>query len=349
MICPVQTCEKELSQLHHNHFVHAHDMTPYEFVVERYSDDIERYYCLEGYNLETTMEKLPEILGNRLVRKYLQKNDLMAPKGPSEHPEDCGCMGCSPKSDKNKEARERGFEKIEAERKEVTCKNCGHVQIRKQSVIEHNLNGRTEIKFCKECQSEWLSENMSGEDSPSWKGGDEEVTCKNCGSVRMYKRNIARRLDYETEFCKFCKSEYLSNVRVGEKHPSWEGGDDFTDCDYCGEETVVNVTTQRDFCDHECYAKYLKETNLFTGPNNGYWKGGYDPYYGPNWREQRRKARDRDNYECQNCGITEEELGQEMDVHHITPFREFDDYEEANKLENLICYCQDCHRVKEDE
>jgi len=79
------------------------------------------------------------------------------------------------------------------------------------------------------------------------------------------------------------------------------------------------------------------------GNDNPAWKGGYDPYYGPNWKEQRRKALDRDNGTCQGCGRTASDLGQRPDVHHITPFREFDDYEEANKLSNLVCLCRSCH------
>ncbi|WP_081625671.1 HNH endonuclease [Bacillus sp. 123MFChir2] len=86
-----------------------------------------------------------------------------------------------------------------------------------------------------------------------------------------------------------------------------------------------------------------------TAENNPNWTGlghkhGNRKYYGPNWLNQRREARERDNYMCQRCGITEEEYGQEMSVHHIKPFVLCNDYLEANSLDNLICYCEDCHR-----
>ena len=78
------------------------------------------------------------------------------------------------------------------------------------------------------------------------------------------------------------------------------------------------------------------------GENNPNWKGGYAPYYGPDWYYQRKLARKRDNHLCQLCGIKEN--GRKHDVHHIISRRDFDDYKEANKLENLITLCISCHR-----
>lgn len=71
--------------------------------------------------------------------------------------------------------------------------------------------------------------------------------------------------------------------------------------------------------------------------------------YGPNWPRQREKALERDGYICQaeDCQITEErhqeEHGEGLHVHHRTKFRKFDDYEEANQLENLVTLCRPCH------
>lgn len=75
-------------------------------------------------------------------------------------------------------------------------------------------------------------------------------------------------------------------------------------------------------------------------------KTGSKKYYGPNWIQQRKRARKRDSYACQNptCRITEKEYGQELSVHHKVPFVFFNDYLEANKLENLISLCELCHR-----
>ncbi|HEX8682705.1 MAG TPA: DEAD/DEAH box helicase [Ardenticatenaceae bacterium] len=76
--------------------------------------------------------------------------------------------------------------------------------------------------------------------------------------------------------------------------------------------------------------------------------------YGPNWRQQRVRARGRDGFRCVHCRISEDELGRELDVHHVIPFREFgfvpgqnDGYLAANELSNLISLCPTCHKRTE--
>ena len=87
-----------------------------------------------------------------------------------------------------------------------------------------------------------------------------------------------------------------------------------------------------------------KARSDICGEKNPAWRGGYEPYYGANWTQQRRLTRKRDNYTCQKCGI--QENGREHDVHHIIPFREFGlkRYKEANSLDNLTTLCMSCHR-----
>lgn len=90
----------------------------------------------------------------------------------------------------------------------------------------------------------------------------------------------------------------------------------------------------------------LLKQGMFCGSLNPAWKGGYEPYYGPNWHEQRRKALIRDNFTCQRCfGKRDGRL----EVHHIVPFRLFRSYIEANRLENLLTHCIRCHREVEWE
>lgn len=71
-------------------------------------------------------------------------------------------------------------------------------------------------------------------------------------------------------------------------------------------------------------------------------------YYGPNWYSQRKKARKRDNYRCQDCGIKEVNYGQELSIHHIKSFKSFNgDWKSANQLTNLISLCEyPCHRKR---
>lgn len=87
-----------------------------------------------------------------------------------------------------------------------------------------------------------------------------------------------------------------------------------------------------------------KKPYTTAGERNGNWKGGWEEYYGPNWEYNRNATRRRDNYRCRRCGVTEEEMGRQCDVHHLKPFRTFNnDYEKANALPNLISCCPDCH------
>lgn len=84
-----------------------------------------------------------------------------------------------------------------------------------------------------------------------------------------------------------------------------------------------------------------------VGEYNPMWKGGANDYYGPTWHPARREACERDNWKCRRCGLTNEEhlskFNQELHVHHIRPFRTFDNHEEANEVSNLITLCRECH------
>lgn len=77
----------------------------------------------------------------------------------------------------------------------------------------------------------------------------------------------------------------------------------------------------------------LREQGLWTNDPND---------YGPNWAVQRTKARSRDGYRCQMCETPER--GRQHDVHHKRPFRQFDSYQAANRLSNLVTLCRSCHR-----
>ena len=76
---------------------------------------------------------------------------------------------------------------------------------------------------------------------------------------------------------------------------------------------------------------------------------GRPEYRGGNWEIPARKARERDGFRCGACGVTEEELGRNLDVHHKVPYRLFDSPQEANRLSNLISLCPSCHKKLESE
>lgn len=102
----------------------------------------------------------------------------------------------------------------------------------------------------------------------------------------------------------------------------------------------------------EALTEQLMESGILLRPND----------YGPNWKEQRLKALQRDNFRCRNCGagadvegFEENVGGRGLHVHHLRPFRDFgyspgrnEAYLQANRLENLITLCAACHRRAEE-
>ena len=130
----------------------------------------------------------------------------------------------------------------------------------------------------------------------------------------------------------------------------WKGNQVEVNCANCDKKFILpgwhGKRPGNKFCDGKCYGEWAS-LNL-TGDKRYNWKGGSIPYYGPNWQTQCKKVRQRDHYKCQHCGAIEN--GQNHDVHHIKPLREFDyipdqndNYLLANDLTNLICLCRSCH------
>lgn len=77
-------------------------------------------------------------------------------------------------------------------------------------------------------------------------------------------------------------------------------------------------------------------------------KFAFNGTYGPNWDTVREEIRERDDYKCQNCGVSEEkhiqDAGSVLPVHHIIARARFGrDYETANHESNLITLCISCH------
>jgi DEAD/DEAH box helicase domain-containing protein len=88
----------------------------------------------------------------------------------------------------------------------------------------------------------------------------------------------------------------------------------------------------------------LSETTVDSLRERGVW-GSDTNKYGRNWKAQKKAARERDDFTCQNCGAVED--GRAHDVHHKIPFRAFASFQEANRLENLVTLCRACHRRAE--
>lgn len=99
-------------------------------------------------------------------------------------------------------------------------------------------------------------------------------------------------------------------------------------------------------CSRSTRAKIAAKAKQRTGPRAWNWRGGKEPYYGPNWYEQARKTRERDRHTCQDCG--HRQARPRLDVHHLRPRRLFNgDHIAANDLSNLVTLCRTCHARRE--
>jgi len=198
--------------------------------------------------------------------------------------------------------------------------------------------------FCdRECKGNYRSESddWNGENHPRY--NSSEVVCDNCGSKLVRPQ---RRLDrYNLQCCDSdCYGEYMSQTGMndGEDNPAYNSV--VIECDWCGEDftTPVSVAENgRRFCDKSCWADFMSD--YLSGEGSPLYTGYYAQTYGDNWDDIRNQVRGRDQYTCQACGVSENSLSRELDVHHIVPLKHFDTPETANDLDNLVSLCSSCH------
>lgn len=194
-----------------------------------------------------------------------------------------------------------------------TCKGCG---------VEF-YDPKARLTFCDDCNPN------GGPNNGNWKDAKDVAECRLCRNEFEYYPS-----DKKDVYCPECVAK--SDIFLGE--PYVKDAKRITkECDYCGiEMDVLQSTLDRGegrFCDFDCLCDWMAKD------------GRADPTaYGQNWKPIKQQALDRDNHTCQYCGITANELGQEPDVHHIKPIREFDKPADAHTLDNVICLCRGCHR-----
>lgn len=226
------------------------------------------------------------------------------------------------------------FWKDMSKKQTVKCSYCEISLLRKPSGIRNH-------NFCNhECKR--LYQLKNGHLINQHLRKDVLIICKLCGK----EFNVPKNREHTAKYCsKNClgtangergKVQYKTKIKVN--------------CTNCNKEfeKKPSIIKKLNFCSVECMGTYYAESQMFAGENSGTWAGGDISYYGPNWINQRREARKRDNYTCQDCGVTEEEYGHELSVHHLTPFRNFlGDWKNANNLSNLISLCEyPCHRKR---
>ena len=119
-------------------------------------------------------------------------------------------------------------------------------------------------------------------------------------------------------------------------------------CSHCGKKTTIPRWFEREglelhFCDDRCKRRWREDHRVEVRLK------GRPDYRGGNWDTVAREIRERDGYKCRTCGVSEEKLGRQLDVHHVVPFRAFESSERANQPDNLISLCPSCHKQTEEE
>lgn len=172
------------------------------------------------------------------------------------------------------------------------------------------------------------------------------VNCKNCGKIISRKYSQWENSKTKNFYCnKTCNKTFFLKNQI----PHNKKTKIVARCVECNKVIERHesqfVAYGNHFCNPKCNGEW-KAKNI-VGDKVYNWKGGYDPYYGPNWKVQRKKCRERDNNTCQICHKTKVELGRNLDVDHKIPFEAFNlNWQEANRLENLISLCASCHTKK---
>lgn len=184
-----------------------------------------------------------------------------------------------------------------------------------------------------------------------------ESTCTYCGKPLKRQRGRSN-MRAKHHFCnRECDNAWRRNGGnpSGENHPEYNSVQ--VKCDNCNQP----ITRQshrleyynHQFCTRACYGEWRsRNINETKHPR---WKGhSTKAYRGPNITRQSARARRRDGFKCRKCGVSQSDIGQKLDIHHLIPFKDFnyipgtnDNYKQANRLSNLVSLCRSCHMALE--
>jgi hypothetical protein len=120
-------------------------------------------------------------------------------------------------------------------------------------------------------------------------------------------------------------------------------------CHNCGDEfeTVASREERAKYCSRGCY---YEDMDMPTGEDHWSWRD--TPEHRPNgeeWHNLRERIRDRDDHECQLCGVHEDDMERTLDVHHLDRVRDMDEPRAAVNVNDsrLVSLCRSCHRRAE--
>jgi len=166
-------------------------------------------------------------------------------------------------------------------------------------------------KFCKSCGKRLKRYNA--------------MRCQSCAKVDKRNPNFKHG---EYNKIHYCKEPNCNNTI---HYDTWKNGNGR--CRSCARKGRLNPAFGKKFPNN---SKRMKNNKL------GYIHGrGYYPYTKEFTSKLKEEIRNRDNHQCQNCGMTEEEhiivYGRVIEIHHK-------DYNRKNCNENnLITLCKQCN------
>jgi hypothetical protein len=172
---------------------------------------------------------------------------------------------------------------------------------------------------------------------------NKKYYCKDCDKSVIWQTVI-----YGKGRCRSCSTK--RQVK-GKNNPNYKYGETLKK-HYCIDCHKLLVDYKAKRC-KKCSYIWKKKIGQLKGRNNpmfgkkgklagNYINGqGYFPYSSEFNYNLKYQIRERDNFECQNCGMTEEEhlsvYGRVLEVHHI-------DYNKDHNLDyNLITLCKQCN------
>lgn len=226
-------------------------------------------------------------------------------------------------------------------RVKTNCIECGKEIYIKKYLI--NKPTKTGGRFCSpSCRSKYNSRYVA-----QCQPNRVKTSCAYCGKELLLE---PYRI-LEKNFCSnSCRGKYGLKIK-------WPHGitTQTVTCSFCNKSIEIpkweyRLRLERGqiqfFCDRVCFSGW-KSAN-WNGKRNPSWKGGWTPH-GTGWDAVCEIVRHEQNYTCEDCGVTEKELGRALDVHHKIPARLFANRKEASNRENLVGLCHPCHMRREYE
>lgn len=212
-------------------------------------------------------------------------------------------------------------------------------------------------KMCRSCYLEQLTERRK-----------QSETCPRCGDYKHYQSNLCKSCylashrkpeSYVTQVCPVCGEQFTvhkAQIEAGygkycsvpcarsgsPTHPKTRRGVICAQCGVTFEKHLAEIRkTSEDnhFCSPECWYAYNQGEN-----HHGY--TGATPerqacYSSKEWKWAAKTVWQRDNAECQRCGVSIDQYDGQFHIHHIISFQ-VEEY--RTEPSNLVLLCEECHR-----